>query len=211
VPNAQLAMVDWRRQTSQLYAHVRAEGDPAAGHALWRAGRDVMFRTHSQSPLLPDDQIRTTGIKYWPYDPGMRFELPLAPVEHERLLDVPISSKQAVTLRLLGHVLLPAPLGFELAIWRLQQYGGGLFVPLRDGTAGTSTYNGGRYLLDTVKGADLGGNDTAIVIDLNFLYHPSSLYNPSWVSPLAPPGNITTVPVHAGEMLTATPPDLADG
>jgi Protein of unknown function (DUF1684)/SnoaL-like domain len=63
----------------------------------------------------------------------------------------------------------------------------------------------------TVKGADLGGSDAAIIIDLNFLYHPSSLYNPSWVSPLAPPGNITTVPVHAGEMLTATPPDLADG
>ena len=209
--NAQLAMVDWRRQTSQLYARVRAERDPAAGHALWRVGRDEMFRTHSQSPLLPDDQIRATGIKYWPYDPGVRFELPLAAVQHEQLLDVPISSKQAVTLRLLGRVLLPAPLGFELAIWRLQQYGGGLFVPLRDGTAGTSTFSGGRYLLDTVKGADLGGSDAAIVIDLNFLYHPSSLYNSSWVSPLAPPENTTAVPVHAGEMLTATPPDLADG
>ena len=209
--NAQLAMVDWRRRTSQLYARVRAEADPAAGHAIWRAERDQMFRTHSQSPLPPDDEIRTTGITYWPYDRRMRFELPLAPVQHEQLLEMPISSKQAVTLRLLGHVPLPAPLAFDLPVWRLQQYGGGLFVPLRDGTAGTSTYSGGRYLLDTVKGADLGGSDVAIIIDLNFLYHPSSLYNPSWVSPLAPPSNTTAVRVHAGEMLAVTPQSLADG
>src|SRR5258708_34820795 len=90
----------------------------------------------------------------------MRLELALAPVQHEALLDLPISSKQAVTLRLLGHVLLPAPLGFELAIWRLQQYGGGLFVPLRDGTAGTATYNGGGPPPPPRQGARPSGNTT---------------------------------------------------
>lgn len=203
--NAQLAMADWRRRTSQLYARVRAEADPAAGHALWRAERDVMFQTHPQSPLAADASLRTTGIRYWPYNPGMRFELPLEPVHEEHLLDLPTSSKSAVKLRLLGRVRLPAPLDFELAVWRLHQYGGGLFVPLCDGTAGTSTYRGGRHLIDMVKGADLGGSDTSLTIDLNFAYHPSSAYDPSWVSPLAPPGNTTSVPVHAGEMLAAPP------
>ena len=205
--NEQLAMVDWRRRTSELYARARAEADPAAGHALWRAGRDEMFKTHPQSPLLPDDQIRTTGIEYWPYDPGMRFELPLTPGQGEELLDLPTSSKGTVTLRLLGHVRLPAPLNFQLDVWRLHQYGGGLFVPLCDGTAGTSTYIGGRHLLDTVKGADLGGTDSTITIDLNFAYHPACQYNPSWMSPLAPPGNTTAVPVHAGELLAAKQSD----
>jgi hypothetical protein len=205
VYNAQLAMADWRRRTSQLYARVRAEADPAAGHALWRAERDVMFQTHPQSPLAADASLRTTGIRYWPYNPGMRFELPLEPVHEEHLLDLPTSSKSAVKLRLLGRVRLPAPLDFELAVWRLHQYGGGLFVPLCDGTAGTSTYRGGRHLIDMVKGADLGGSDTSLTIDLNFAYHPSSAYDPSWVSPLAPPGNTTSVPVHAGEMLAAPP------
>jgi len=211
VYNEQLAMADWRRRTSQLYARVRAEADPAAGHALWRAERDVMFRTHQQSPLPQDDQLRTTGIKYWPYNPGMRFELPLEPIGHEQLLDLPTSSRGAVKLRLLGHVRLPAPLDFELAVWRLHQYGGGLFVPLCDGTAGTSTYSGGRHLIDMVKGADLGGSDTSVTVDLNFAYHPSCAYDPSWTSPLAPPGNTTTVPVCAGEMLAAASSDLADG
>lgn len=201
--NADLAMMDWRRRTSHLYARVRDERDPADGHALWRAERDEMFRTHPQSPLLPDDQLRTTGARYWPYDPGMRFELPLIPVQSEQLVALPTSTKVTLSLRLLGQVRLPAPLDFELDVWRLQQYGGGLFVPMRDGTAGTSTFSGGRYLLDTVKGADLGGTDEGITIDLNFAYHPPCHYNPSWVCPLAPAGNTTEVPVEAGELITA--------
>ena len=44
----------------------------------------------------------------------------------------------------------------SLAVYWLEGYGGGLFLPFRDGPAGAATYGGGRYLLDTVKGADLG-------------------------------------------------------
>ena len=45
-----------------------------------------------------------------------------------------------------------------LDVWRLTAYGGGLFLPVKDALAGKpgGTYGGGRYLLDTVKGADLG-------------------------------------------------------
>jgi uncharacterized protein (DUF1684 family) len=204
VYNEDLAMMDWRRQTSQLYTRVRAETDPAAGHALWRAGRDDMFRNHPQSPLLPGDPLLITGIHYWPYDPTMRFELELIAADEPKLVALSTSSTVTLPLRLLGKVRLPEPLGFDIDIWRLQQYGGGLFVPLRDGTAGTSTYTGGRYVLDTVKGADLGGSDSMVILDFNFAYHPSCHYNPEWVSPLAPPGNSTEVPIEAGERIAAT-------
>ena len=86
-------------------------------------------------------------------------------------------------------------------VWSLEQYAGGLFVPLRDGTAGDTSYGGGRYLLDTAKGADLGGGPGTLVIDLNFLYHPSCRYNPDWQCPLAPPGNTIAAPVRAGERM----------
>ena len=59
---------------------------------------------------------------------------------------------------------------------------------MRDGTAGRSSYGGGRYVLDTAKGADLGSKDGNLVIDLNFLYHPSRRYADIWQCPLAPPG-----------------------
>jgi uncharacterized protein (DUF1684 family) len=69
-------------------------------------------------------------------------------------------------------VRLPDPVGSIVAGWWLGQYAGGLFLPLRDGTARQSSYGGGRYLLDTAKGADLGASDGTLTIDLNFLYHP---------------------------------------
>jgi hypothetical protein len=55
-------------------------------------------------------------------------------------------------MRLAGRVVL-ADIGIGLDVWWLDQYAGGLFLPVRDGTAGTTTYGGGRYLLDTAKGA----------------------------------------------------------
>jgi len=137
------------------------------------------MREHPQSPLLPDDELRRTGVPYWPYDPELRFAL---------ALEYPPTTE-------------PTTLDATLDVWWMEQYAGGLFVPLRDGTAGDSSYGGGRYLLDTAKSADLGESDGRLIIDLNFLYHPSCRYNPDWQCPLAPPGNTIAYPVKAGERL----------
>ena len=88
-----------------------------------------------------------------------------------------------------------------LDLFWLDAYGGGLFVPLADATSGKDTYGAGRYLLDTVKGADLGWDDGRVVLDLNFAYNPSCAYDPRWACPLAPPGNRLGVPVRAGELV----------
>ena len=97
---------------------------------------------------------------------------------------------------------------FELAgaeqaldLYWLDGYGGGVFLSFADATSGTETYGGGRYLLDTVKGADLGEHDGRLVLDFNFAYNPSCAYDPRWVCPLAPPGNRLAVPVTAGERM----------
>ncbi|HVM10097.1 MAG TPA: DUF1684 domain-containing protein [Acidimicrobiales bacterium] len=84
----------------------------------------------------------------------------------------------------------------------LEGYGGGLFLPFRDATAGDTTYGGGRYLLDTVKGADLGSTGSGdLVLDFNFAYHPSCAHDPRWSCPLAPPGSRLDVRMEAGERL----------
>jgi uncharacterized protein (DUF1684 family) len=82
-------------------------------------------------------------------------------------------------------------------VWWLGSYGGGLFVPFRD--PGTTSYGGGRYLLDTVKGADLGGGSDGLVLDLNFAYQPSCAYDEAWACPLAGPTNTLAVEVPVGE------------
>jgi uncharacterized protein (DUF1684 family) len=195
-----LELTDWRRRVAGLYAQVReaAAADPAGAHALWREGRDHLFREHPQSPLLPDDPLRATGVPYWPYDASLRFELPLLGAEPASLA-LGTGDDGTTTLERVGRVDVPGVGGLD--VWWLAQYGAGLFLPLRDGTAGTGSYGGGRYLLDTAKGADLGGGVDTLVVDLNFAYHPSCRYDPRWVCPLAPAGNRTDVPVEAGERL----------
>ncbi len=199
--SAELELTGWRRLVSELYAAVRAEEDPQRGHALWRRRRDELFLTHPQSPLPPGDPLRTTGLPYWPYDARLRFELPLRSAGPEESLSVPTSSDGAIPLARIGRVRLPAPLNAVIDVWWLRQYAGGLFLPLRDGTAGESSYGGGRYVLDTAKGADLGGGPGSLIVDLNFLYHPSCRYSDAWQCPLAPAGNAIAAPVRAGERL----------
>ncbi|HUB38627.1 MAG TPA: DUF1684 domain-containing protein [Streptosporangiaceae bacterium] len=200
-PATALQLADWRRATAALYARVRQQADPALAHALWRDERDRLMRSHSQSPLAEADPIRASGVPYWPYDPSLRWQLPVEAVSQPQRLPIDTGADGVTCLEQAGWVTLPAPIGRRLALWWLDQYGGGLFLPVRDATAGALSYGGGRYLLDTAKGADLGLAGSALVVDLNFLYHPSCRYDDRWVCPLAPKENSINVPVRAGERL----------
>jgi uncharacterized protein (DUF1684 family) len=193
-----LSLLDWRRRVGGLYAAARSARDPEAGWRTWRDGRDELFAQHRDSPL--DDAARRAfqGLPFSAYDPALLLEVLLAPAEPLRL-DLPTADDGAVPLHRIGTVTL-GDLG-RLDVWWLGGYGGGIFLPLRDGTAGRTTYGGGRYLLDTIKGADLGGAGDRLVVDLNFAYHPSCTYDPRWSCPLAPEGNRIPAPVAAGELL----------
>jgi hypothetical protein len=199
-----LTLLDWRRRTAALYAEVRAAPDPAGAHATWRAGRDALLATHPDSPLLPADRAGFTGVPVAPYDPALRFEVAADTDVEPARLEVPTGTDGVVAFERVAVLRLPG-LG-SLDVWWLAAYGGGLFVPVKDGLAGRETYGGGRYLLDTVKGADLGGHvdlrrgTGTLVVDLNFAYNPSCAYDPAWACPLAPPGNTLAAPVRGGEL-----------
>ncbi len=120
-------------------------------------------------------------------------------------VSVPTSGGNAVLLRRVGTVEVPFPAGVRrLALFWMGGYGDGLFLSFRDGTNGTDTYGGGRYLLDAAKSADLGGDPTrgTLVLDFNFAYHPSCAWDPQWVCPLVAPENRLDIPIHAGERLS---------
>ena len=201
-PPEELALADWRRRTAEIYGEVRAAADPADGHARWRARRDRLYREHAQSPLGPADPLRASGLPYWPYDPRWRFTAPVLRDGRPARYEVQTAPGERTSIRQIGWVELPDPVGGRLAVWWLDQYGGGLFLPFRDATAGSSSYGAGRYLLDTVKGADLGLNGEGLVLDFNFSYHPSCRYDPAWQCPLAPPQNLLEVAIEAGERLS---------
>ncbi|MCV2489713.1 DUF1684 domain-containing protein [Geodermatophilus sp. YIM 151500] len=193
-----LSLLDWRRRTTAIWAAARSAEDPERGWRAWRDGRDELFAGHAESPLSPAAREAFAGLPFAAYDAALRHEPELAPAPAQRL-EVPTADDGVVRLDRIGTVAL-GDLG-RVDVWWLGGYGGGVFLPLRDGSAGRRTYGGGRYLLDTVKGADLGGSGTRLVVDLNFAYHPSCAYDPRWSCPLAPEGNRVTPSVAAGEQL----------
>jgi uncharacterized protein (DUF1684 family) len=201
-PETALQLADWRRQNAALYARTREQAAPAAAHALWRDGRDQMMRSHPQSPLPAGDPMRVSGVPYCAYDGVLRWTVRVVFFNDTATTEIDTGQDGVTRLEQIGWVTLGDPVGRRVALWRLDQYGGGLFLPLRDATAGTTSYGGGRYLLDTAKGADLGSAGQSLVVDLNFLYHPSCRYDSSWVCPLAPHDDVIDVPIRAGERLT---------
>ena len=204
-PEDSLSLLDWRRRVFALYAEVRSTAvhDPQRAHALWRGGRDSLMGTHPSSPLPPAQQRDFRGLAVAPYDPAYRFDVELRSAAGAQF-EATTGTDGVVPFTRLGVADLPG-LG-SLDVWWVSVYGGGVFVPLRDGTSGRTTYGGGRYLVDTVKGADLGGDAKAghLVLDLNFAYNPSCAYDEAWACPLAPPGNVLSARVPVGELTDHT-------
>src|SRR2546428_3881467 len=158
-----LELLDYRRRVMELYAEVRAlrERDAGRAHLRWRAERDLLFGRHPQSALPAQERARFRGLAYHEYDPAFAFSAAVRPLREERY-DVPTSTGGVIPFVRFGAVDLPIG---ALEVFWLDAYGGGVFLPFRDATSGHTTYGGGRYLLDTAKGADLGSETDRLILD----------------------------------------------
>ena len=195
----ELDLLEWKRRVFALYAEVRAAVEPEAAWRAWREGRDELFRSHPQSPLPEEARGAFGGLPYFDYDPRLRLLGRVEPAE-EALILIAGSGPEPTPFRRFARAVFE--LGGEerrLALYWLEAYGGGVFLPFRDETSGNETYGAGRYLIDTVKGADLGESGGRLVLDFNLAYNPSCSYDPRWACPLAPPENRLTAAIRAGE------------
>jgi uncharacterized protein len=195
----EFTLLDWKRRVFDLYAAVRADPEPEGAWHRWRAARDELFRTHPQSPVQPAERPAFAGLPYFDYDPAFRV---LATVEAAEpvLREIATSGERPYAFRRFARARFA--LGGDdqtLDLFWLEGYGGGVFLSFADATSGRETYGACRYLLDTVKGADLGELDGRLVLDFNFAYNPSCSYDPRWVCPLAPPENRLPPAIRAGE------------
>ncbi len=194
-----LDLWDYRRRVHDIYRKAREGGPGKDAWVEWTIERDRLFATHPQSPI--EDRSAFTGLPYVPYDPKWRVTGRFIPVDDETP-SLDHSGKGTTRFVKVGVVDFEA-VGNEgsLEVLWLDAYGGGLFLPFGDASNGESTYGGGRYLLDTVKGADLGHEEERIVLDFNYSYHPSCVHSYRWSCPLAPPANRLGFAVEAGERL----------
>jgi uncharacterized protein (DUF1684 family) len=192
-------LLDWKRQIFELYARVRSEADPKGAWVEWVKTRDALFANHPSSAIPQGQRGSFQGLSYFPYDPSFRVLGRVEATDPEHF-DIPTSGDSALGFTRFAAAHFELHDGSQrLDLYWLDGYGGGLFLPFKDTTAGSETYGGGRYLLDTVKGSDLGSRDGQMILDFNFAYNPSCSYDPRWVCPLAPAGSRLEVSVNAGE------------
>jgi uncharacterized protein (DUF1684 family) len=188
-----LELADYRAAVARIYL-------TATDLADFRARRDELFGAHPQSPVPAGERGAFRGLRYFAPNDDAIAEVPLRPEPGS--LEIDTGGPDGV-LRYDRVGILDTPWG-PLSLWWLAAYGGGLFLPLRDGTSGTDTYGGGRYVTDTVKGThgrgvELLGGDR-VRLDLNYAYNASCAYDDRWACPLAPPENTVAAEIRAGEL-----------
>ena len=194
-----LQLADWRECVARLYLAEPREGE--AGLAAFRRGRDLLFQRHPQSPLEAGQRAAAAELPWFPYSPAARVVTRAEPVAGDGELVIDTGGEDgAVRYRRVAR--LATPYGSLTLYWTLG-YGGGLFLPFRDATAGRETYGAGRYLTDTIKGTfgrGLEVDGDRVTLDFNYAYNPSCAYNSRWACPLAPFENWLDAPVRAGEL-----------
>lgn len=201
-----LDLTDYRRRVADSYAAVRRASDPEQAWTAWRKDRDALFATHPQSPVRPSERSTFPGSPFFPYDPQWRVLAEVEPVEQAPML---IEHSGAGATRFIRFGIAHAEVGDEpvqVDLCWLDSYGGGMFLPFRDPSNGVATYSEGRYLLDSAKGADLGAVDGRLVLDFNYSYHPSCVWDDRWSCPLPPATNRIDLEVRAGERLPSGVP-----
>lgn len=189
-----LELSDYRAAVARMYLEATDLKD-------FRTSRDELFRTHPQSAIPAEERASFTGLNYFPPNDDTITVVPMRPADGE--IDIDTGGEDGVVhYRRVG--ILETPFG-ELTLFWIAAYGGGLFLPVRDGTSGKATFGGGRYLTDTVKGTHGRGvvplGNDRVRLDFNYLYNPSCAYDEAWLCPLAPSENWLSAPLEAGELL----------
>jgi uncharacterized protein (DUF1684 family) len=186
-----LELADWRERVARMYLSDRDLTN-------FRRARDELFATHPQSAV---DRTTFTGLRYFPETARFAADVPLLPADGD--LEIDTGGPDGV-LRYQRVGIARTPWG-PLTLFWLAAYGGGLFLPFRDGTCGRAggSYGAGRYLTDTVKGTFGRGvtvlADDRVRLDFNYAYNPSCAYDNRWACPLAPEENRLPTEIPAGE------------
>ena len=201
-PANPFTLADWRHTVAEHYAAVRAlaGSDAPAAAAQFRAARARLMREHPDSPIVPERRATWDGPRWFRYDAAFRVRGEIDATAPRETFEISLASDGMLRCTRVGLARFSLA-GHEstLAMYWLEGYGGGLWLPFSDASAGSETYGGGRYLYDTIKGADLGIAGTAIVLDFNFAYNPSCAYDERWSCPLSPLENRLPYAVTAGE------------
>ncbi|MFM9106496.1 MAG: DUF1684 domain-containing protein [Chloroflexota bacterium] len=161
----------------------------------YRQHRDEWFKNDPDSPLEPVDREAFTGLDYFPERKDLQLDLPVddsGPGVGERV-DIPTTAGEVKPFLRAGRITFdvdgsPVTLSVFTDARR-----GNFFIPFKDGTTGSETYEGGRFLDPKARP---NGN---LVVDFNYAYNPWCAYGEGWSCPIPPDENVVAIRIPAGE------------
>jgi uncharacterized protein (DUF1684 family) len=137
-----LDLADWRRRMGAMYEALRRDVRAEPARLLgFRAAKDRLFASHPSSPVPLAGRREFRGLAYWRYAAGLALRARLEADPEAPPLDVPRSgSGPQMPYARIGWVSFevdgtPA----RLAVYWLNEYAGGVFIPFRDATSGRET------------------------------------------------------------------------
>lgn len=159
----------------------------------FRKEKDRFLEWDEHSPIPHEQRHEFKGLKYYPEDLGLRFEVEVVPFQEQELVQMQTSTGEFDQYIRYGRFQFDVDgETAELTLFTSEQ--GDTFLPFVDATSPRETYGAGRYL----ELEKLGEN--RFMVDFNLAYNPWCAYSPSYSCPLPPDENRLTVPIRAGEM-----------
>ena len=170
--------------------------DKIADH---RKAIDELFADPKSSPLSEEDAKNFTGLSY--YEPDEKYLVPamIEKLPEGDVIQLPHTMNRKYPFIRYGRAhfklgddtcILTLYISKELAEKKEGQPT--LFIPFKDLTNDSDTYEGGRYL-DIVL-----GNEPRITLDFNEAYNPNCAYSHNYSCPMVPAENNLNCAIPAG-------------
>lgn len=167
--------------------------------AKYRQGYVNDFLTDANSPLTKAD---LQYLRFYDADSTYRVTAKAELLANETSFAMPVfagTAKQYVRFAIIKFKLKDTPMQLtvyrNIALANTAQYASYLFLPFTDGTNGTETYGGGRYI--DLNTADFENGE--VVIDFNKAYNPYCAFSGRYSCPKPPDENHLLVKIEAGE------------
>lgn len=160
----------------------------------FRKEKDTVFASEPQSPLTPEQKREFAGLKYFPENPDLMFQVRVEEFSERTPIEIQTSTGDVRTYFRYGRLRFTIEnQPVELTLYSTRS--GDFFLPFVDALAGKETYGAGRY----VEPEPLGNG--WFIVDFNTAYNPYCAYNDNWSCPITPAENRLKVAVRAGEKM----------
>ena len=157
------------------------------------------FLTEERSPIKKDD---LKYLRFYKADESFKVKAAFRRTPSSQPFDMATYSGKTKNYIQYGEIIFSLE-GKEIKmsiyqgidLGKIPAYKDYLFLPFKDGTSGTETYGGGRYI-------DLNINDIqndTVIVDFNKAYNPYCAYSSGFSCPIPPRENHLSLHIKAGE------------